>query len=191
MRWGAAVLVAAALLALGGCSGRRTEPRFTPIVYSPIGEPLAPERSTRQQCLDAVAGWFARVDINRDGAVDRGELMRDAARLFEAMDRDGDGTITPAELAEQRAPFRTAVREKPRQAEEPRPGRGRVREEPPPASGRSDRTDPVMSADVNFDIRVTRAEWAAHVDKRLRRLDADRNGRLSLEEAQAVCDEEE
>jgi chloramphenicol 3-O-phosphotransferase len=183
------LFAAVALLASAGCAGRAKETPFRPIVYSPIGEPLAAERSSRAQCRDALATWFARVDANHDGAIDRGELMADAARLFEAMDLDHDGAITPAEVEEQRTRFRSAIRERQRPVEDSRVrGRGIERT---PERNRSDLVDPVMSADVNFDIKVTQAEWAAHVDKRLRRLDLDRNNRLSLDEVQALCDGEE
>src|SRR5689334_9149088 len=92
-RLAACVIAAIALTVTAGCSSRRHGEPFTPIVYSPIGEPLASERSTRQQCREAVAGWFARVDANHDGSIDRTELMDDAARLFDAMDIDKDGTV--------------------------------------------------------------------------------------------------
>jgi hypothetical protein len=46
-----------------------------------------------------VAAWFKQTDANADGKIDKAEFLADAARFFKVIDRNGDGFITPLEVA--------------------------------------------------------------------------------------------
>ncbi|PZU09219.1 EF-hand domain-containing protein [Sphingomonas sp.] len=65
-----------------------------PVFLSPMGEPF---RGTAGQPYPAAA-WFAGADSDHDGAVSRGEFVRDAERFFRTIDLDHDGRITPEEV---------------------------------------------------------------------------------------------
>lgn len=43
---------------------------------------------------------FEKMDTNADSVIDRDEFMAGAARRFEMMDLDGDGSVTPEEAKE-------------------------------------------------------------------------------------------
>lgn len=92
-------LVPLALLAtLAACSGNRHDPSSRPqIVISPNAEPLA--LGDEKSCKAEMVGWFARVDTNHDGAIDKAEFMADARRWFGEMDEDKNGYVTAGELA--------------------------------------------------------------------------------------------
>ncbi|GIL38478.1 hypothetical protein [Roseiterribacter gracilis] len=88
---------------LAACSGNKLDPYKRPqIVISPNAEPLA--LGDDKSCKAELVAWFARVDTNHDGFIDRAEFMADARRWFAEMDQDKSGYVTAAELA--------AVREK-------------------------------------------------------------------------------
>ena len=61
------------------------------VIFSPNGEPLSGGTLGHPSCVEAIAGWFDRVDTNHDGIIDRNELLADARIQFLRMDRDGDG----------------------------------------------------------------------------------------------------
>jgi hypothetical protein len=46
-----------------------------------------------------VVDWFKQADANHDGKVDKAEFLADAAAFFKVIDRNGDGYITPIEVA--------------------------------------------------------------------------------------------
>lgn len=196
------------LLAIPGCAGPPPRPPVAALAVSPNGEPLEGGRLGRPRCEEALAGWFARVDTDHDGALISGEFLYDARTLFAKMDQDGDGWVTPAELQAFRLPFRPAPGETGSAGGPPRgapamgspPGRGPGGEGPgggapgqrPPAGSRTgadreERPDPVMMADLNLDFRVGRDEFLAHAKRTLERLDSDRDGKLVLGEVEATC----
>ncbi len=51
----------------------------------------------------------------------------------------------------------------------------------------TDRPDPVMSADVNLDNRVTQEEFQAQAARTFASLDRNRDGHLSRDEVAATC----
>jgi hypothetical protein len=58
---------------------------------------LNPQREAMMQ--QRKVARFAPMDTNRDGFVDRAEfLAAHGERMFTAMDRDGDGRVTPLEF---------------------------------------------------------------------------------------------
>ena len=46
-----------------------------------------------------VADWFRMADANADGRLDRAEFVADSLAFFKLLDRNGDGVISPAEVA--------------------------------------------------------------------------------------------
>ncbi|MDB5364166.1 MAG: hypothetical protein JWM77_93 [Rhodospirillales bacterium] len=86
------------LATLAACSGNTHDPYRRPqIVISPNAEPLA--LGDDKSCKVEMVGWFARVDTNHDGAIDKAEFMADARRWFAEMDQDKSGSVTAGELA--------------------------------------------------------------------------------------------
>lgn len=155
------------------CSGRPERPAPTPPLYSPVGEYLTATRGTA--CTEVLERWFDRVDVNRDGRFDAAERQAEAARLFALFDADRDGFVTPQELLAARRATAPA---------EPAPDPAAVRRR-----GRNIDTspDPVMAADVNLDFRVSRAEFEAHVERRLHAADTQRRGWLSKSDLPGLC----
>ncbi|MBI3444349.1 MAG: hypothetical protein HY055_03045 [Magnetospirillum sp.] len=169
-------------LLLASCSAPAPEPgapqRPRGIQFSPNSEPLDGGPLGTPRCEEAMAQWFARVDANHDGALDRQEFLSDARAQFARMDLDHDGFITADELWTYRQPH---VQPHPRKADDKTERRG-SRE---PTHAVSDgQADPVMSADTNLDFKVSLAEFVAQADSVFATFDRDHNGRLSLAEVQ-------
>jgi len=177
-----AALLLLLLPAVSGCFWRDHAPTQRGTLYSPNGEPLSGGRLGHPSCADALGRWFDRVDANHDGAIDRNEFLADAARQFALMDLDKDGVLTPAELAQYRAPYAEApqVEEAPAQDDE------RRRELRPTRAG-PERPDPVMLADTGLHNRVTREEFLAFASRTFAGLDADHDGRVTRAELTALC----
>ncbi len=193
-----AALAALACLALCACSFFDKEPPKAPPgpVYSPNGEPLSGGALGDPKCEDAMQRWFAKADADHDGTIDLGEFLSDARRQFAAMDLEHTGVLTPAVLAQYRAPY---LAERGRREARNDEGdddddsdddqqRGRRRRDSgrgPPAG--QDRADPVMMADVNLRNRVTLDDFVAYARRNFAVLDTGKNGRLSSAEVVATC----
>lgn len=63
------------------------------IFISPMGEPYRARSGE-----DPVDLWFAAVDTNGDGRLDRDEMLADADRFFARLDTDSNGMIEPEEV---------------------------------------------------------------------------------------------
>ena len=171
------------LLALAsGCFGRGAPPQRGTL-YSPNGEPLSGGRLGHPACEGAIGRWFDRVDATHAGAIDRSEFLADANRQFAAMDLDKDGEITPAELAQYRAPYTDAPALQEEATTEDGERRRGLR---PPATAR-ERADPVMLADTGLHNRVTRAEFLAYASRTFAGLDTDHDGRLTRDKLTRAC----
>jgi Ca2+-binding EF-hand superfamily protein len=146
----------------------------------------------RPSCSEALSAWFERVDTNHDGVIDRDAFLADAQRQFAIMDLDKDGTITPAELAQYRAPYQA----------EPSAAAGDQAAQAGSASGRkhrrgeggggsgdfdNDQPDPVMAADVRFRNQVSREDFMAYAARQFTALDVDHHGRLAKADVLSSC----
>jgi Ca2+-binding EF-hand superfamily protein len=173
---------------LGGCgSSERPAPPATPV--SPNGEPLV-GAGADAACDSALAHWFDATDRDRDGSLTPQEFAADAQRWFATMDANGDGAVTPDELTQLRLKLmpptvRAPTTERERYEEVRRERRGWFGDRP--ARSALDRPDPVMSADVNLDNRVTWDEFQAQAARTFVALDRNRDGRLSKDEVTATC----
>ena len=170
-------------------------------LYSPNGEPLSGGPLGHPDCREAMSAWFDRTDTDRDGSVDRDEYIADARRQFAVMDLDKDGMVTPAELAQYRAPYEVdAATSTPETAEaskqsEQGSGTGSHRQRHRTAEhgsgggggGSNDRPDPVMSADVNLRYQVSLADFLAYAERRFAEMDGNGDGRLSKAEVLQSC----
>ena len=195
---GRAIFLALAVtMGLGGCWGHRHTAPTAVRLYSPLGEPLSGGALGRPSCSDALSAWFERVDTNHDGLIDRDEFLADAQRQFVIMDLDKDGTITPAELAQYRAPYEAEP------SPESVPAAGQAAKTGG-ASGRkhrrggeqggggsgdfdNDQPDPVMAADVRFRNQVSRQDFMAYAAHQFAALDGDRHGRLAKADVLRSC----
>ena len=199
------------LAAVSGCASSHRhdsdDPKLGPayLLYSPTGEALNGGPLGRPKCEEAMAQWFDRVDANHDGAIGRDEFMADASLQFRRMDIDQNGYLLPEELERYRLPYRQDTTPERRHAPPSydtgdgsgpeRPHRRGHREASEDESHR-DRTgestqgglpDPVMSADLNNDFRVTPQEFMARMERTFVELDADRNGAVSRDELLKSC----
>ena len=182
-------------------------PRRLPNVFiSPAGEPF---RAASGEPYPVVQ-WFARVDANHDGRLSRAEFQADAAAFFAKLDANHDGVIDGLELQDYEqavAPEILPHIESLHALEgmdpsltfgdpsttETRPTRGRQgpgSKQPDPPRGVGvqgaavyslvNTPEPVAAADAQLDGRITRAEFAAAVDRRFDLLDKAGAGYLTL-----------
>ncbi|MDD5587472.1 MAG: hypothetical protein PHY92_11075 [Alphaproteobacteria bacterium] len=205
--WMAMLLTAALLTACASSHGKGSNARHTGsvrIVYSPNGEPLSGGLLGYPACKDAMPQWFARVDMDNDGNISREEFLADARTQFGRMDIDKNGYLLSEELERFRKPYReyvtetsgnqqnskTESREKPprRRLEKPEDSNNSSNHR---AESRSPRiqADPVMTADINNDFKVTFTEYLAQAQKTFNETDADHNDLLSGDEIQTFCEQ--
>jgi hypothetical protein len=149
------------------------------LFFSPNGEPLNGGPLGWPSCGAAVRGWFAKIDLNHDGAINREEFIADARTQFTTMDIDHNGMLLPEELARYRAPYREGTGQLKKLGEKPddQPedtvngpggsfGGGRRAHKHGEGETFSDIVaDPVMAADTSLDNRVTLDEFLAHANK--------------------------
>lgn len=204
----------AAVLALAGAA-----PAAPPGVKPPKDAPFCAAPGTRQvfvapmgEAYRAPAGtpypaahWFAAVDRNADGTVDRAEVVADADRFFRTLDRNGDGRLTPEEVigyeqdvapeialyGGRRAPDLDA------RARNRRLSAAGLADDLGLGSGRGESAnyfgplgagryawlnipEPVASADTDIDRVVSAAEFSAAAGRRFDALDKAGAGRLRL-----------
>ena len=190
-RIGVLILGAASLCACGGGRDRdRAERGPPPAPISPNGEPLV-GGGPGASCEALLGQWFDAADLNHDGVIDSAEFMADANRWFAVMDINQDGAVTPDELTTLRLKLSPPAAPPARGSDEERAERGDrggflgFGERSPRRP--SERPDPVMSADVNLDNRVTPEEFQAQVARVFAGLDRNRDGRLTKDEVLVGC----
>ena len=94
-------LAPAALWGLGPSAllAQETDPfgGLTPpnVFYSPCGRPYRAKAGAPYP----VADWFGQADADHDGKLDHAEFVADAMAFFNVLDRNGDGVISPQEIA--------------------------------------------------------------------------------------------
>ena|ERR1035437_6241235 len=161
----------------------------TQIIYSPTGDPLNGGPLGRPTCPDAMKRWFERVDANHDGAITLDEFLNDAKIQFQRMDIDKNGYLVSEEVERFRMTYRDYPAESKEETTSPPKShgkeRGSSRENSSGATGSV--IDPVMSADINLDYRVTPDEFLAYSQKTFKSLDTDHNGTLSQAEVAGLC----
>ena len=145
------------------------------VFISPSGEPFRPDASAP----DGFEAWFARVDANHDGRIDRSEFRADAEQFFKRLDTDHDGVIDG---------FEVAAYEKTVAPELDISGQGFARGGSSTIDTFSLLSDPepVSSADVSLDSRITMTEWLQAADRRFDMLDAKHLGVLTHDELRAL-----
>lgn len=191
------VISLAALLA--GCAGGAMSPEgpFAPppppvpgLFVSPFGETFTAEVGQPWP----VADWFLGADENLDGVLTLEEFSADGRRWFARLDTDRDGRLNQAELLAYEQSLRdvgSGIRAAGPGAPPPqaragsRMGRNPGRAGPPrygivAEAGFFNLPQPVKSADVNIDQRVTPEEWANATQRWFLSLDGDRDGKLTL-----------
>jgi hypothetical protein len=199
-----ALLALSALLAPLTMAHAQPAPARTALFISPCGEPFRVEAPAAYP----VAVWFAKVDKNGDGALDKPELRADADAFFKVLDLDHDGVVAGVEVSNYEinivpeilgmyraeAPasiIRVQSDENIPMTRDPMGGRiqdrGPVRDPGLGMEGASAFTflqepQPVSASDGNFDRRITAAEFAGASDRRFRLLDRDQDGKLTLAE---------
>ena len=130
------------------------------LFVSPMGEPFTAERGG-----DALADWFVQADRNRDGAVSKDEMEQDADRFFATLDVNHDGEIDPDEITRYETQIAPANRR---------------------SLGLLPLSEPVTTADSNFNRGVSAGEFRIAADKRFAALDLDRRGRLTLDALERI-----
>ncbi len=177
------------------------------VFLSPMGQPFrSPEGAPYP-----VATWFAQADSNHDGKLSRREFEDDALAFFKMLDANHDGVIDGGEIATYEneiapevhaggfgAPGAVARGDGPTPTD-PLPGggtgghggssagvahRARSNNNLPIGGGRYgliNIPEPVVSADVELNRRITVKEWLAAADRRYAVLDPGDSDALVLD----------
>ena len=192
------LLAALGLLALAACAGDGPRepaskgPRSS-LFLSPAGEPFHADPGQPYP----VGGWFAQADANHAGKLTRDEFRADFARFFKMLDENHNGSLDGVEtqryetviapevlprLAQVQGGFpgeRDAGAER-RLAEPPRAKKGQSYDGAP-AYSLLDVSEPVVSADADFDGKITLEEFLQTADRRFAQLDKNKDGYLTLQ----------
>jgi Ca2+-binding EF-hand superfamily protein len=127
---------------------------------SPMGEPFTADRGG-----NALADWFAQADRNHDGMLTKDEMQQDAERFFVTLDVNHDGEIDPDEITRYETQIAPANRR---------------------SLGLLPISEPVATADSNFNRGVTLNEFRTAADKRFGALDIDKRGVLMLDRLEDI-----
>jgi Ca2+-binding EF-hand superfamily protein len=139
---------------------RAVSHRARRMFVSPMGEPFTADRGG-----DALAVWFGQADRNRDGAISKDEMQQDAERFFAKLDVNHDGEIDPDEITR----YETQIAPSNRRS-----------------LGLLPISEPVATADSNFNRGVTLNEFRTASEKRFGALDLDRRGLLTLDRLEDI-----
>src|SRR5205085_2414250 len=168
------------------------------LFISPMGEPF---RSPAGQG-EALGAWIAGADTDKDGALSRPEVEADAARFYATLDVDKNGEIDPAELTRYESEVAPEIQLGRQMGNVLGIGRRRGgdkgwgkdgrRSEWERATGGYDEglegagrysflniPEPVISADLDLNRGVSRAEFVQTAGQRCLMLDKNRDGRLT------------
>jgi Ca2+-binding EF-hand superfamily protein len=182
MRPPLALLVLLLATAAGAARAQTTYQLF----ISPMGEPF---RAGPGKPYPSEA-WFAQADANHDGVISREEFRADALRFFKTLDADGDGKISEIEIHRYEQQIAPEIVESTIDTSNQDPGEDQ--------NGNKKQTklstfrqgaafysflndpEPVRSADVDFNLKVTLDEWMAAADRRFKTLLPDGQDGLRL-----------
>jgi hypothetical protein len=150
------------------------------LYIAPMGEPVrAPAEAPYPS-----AAWFGTADADRDGRVTLAEFVADADRFFARLDANRDGEIDPGEMTTYETTMAPEIR-----LYQPRPAGARVKRDRRSAdyggaqgAGRWAQLNlpqPVASADLDYNRGVSLAEWRIVAARRFALL-GPVNGALTL-----------
>ena len=112
---------------------------------------------------------MAMFDADRDGNISLAELRDGSARLFSAIDANGDGRITRDEMGAHHEKLMA--------------GHGGPMGPPPPGAPHPPRFEDL---DSDHDGAVTLAEFRQHLEQHFAMIDANHDGVLSHDELEAA-----
>ncbi|MDP3749208.1 MAG: hypothetical protein Q8Q88_19400 [Phenylobacterium sp.] len=180
------LLLAGALAALGVPAFAQAPPDLPGggLFISPSGEPF---RGGEDK-----AAWFAGADGDHDSVLTLAEFRADAARFFKLLDVNADGQVDGAEnqrYEREIAPEITGMSfGGPRGGGRPGEGRfiKRIGPKQAPREGAArfsmlNEPQPVRGGDGDLNQRVSAEEWAKVAGRRFGLLDADGDGKLTLD----------
>jgi hypothetical protein len=158
---------------------------------SPIGEPFRAGANGG----DPVLAWFRQADADGNGALSVAELQADADRFFATLDSNRDGEIDPGEISRYEREVAPEIQlgqqiggvrwgESRRSRKDERRERERDRDGLQGAGRFAwlNIPEPVAAADADLNRGVSRAEFTAAAAERLRKLDSNGDGALTLAE---------
>ncbi len=188
-----------------------TGQRWAPFI-SPMGEPFRSHGPND----DTVADWFRQADLNHDGYLTAAEMQGDAERFFKLLDTNHDGQIDPDELVHYEWEVAPEIQVNSRQRRrrgDPAPAsstesdRGALGGEDEDGRAKRRRQDentldsgpmgaaryallnipePVAAADADFNRAITLDEFRQAALERFQLLDKNHEGKLSLQELEAM-----
>jgi len=168
------------------------------LFISPSGQPF---RAAPGEAYPVTA-WFAQVDQNHDGRIDRAEFRADAEAFFKVLDRNHDGVIDGFELSYYEHDVAPEILGAYRggamgdtQAE-PGAGHARGEHERGPRGRQPDvlglqgavafelfsKPEPVAAADLQVDGHITQAEFLTSANRDFDTLDKAGKGYLTLDD---------
>lgn len=192
------MLAALGVLALAACAtGESRDPApkgpRSSLFLSPAGEPFRAGPGEPYP----VGAWFAQADSDHDGKLTREEFRADFARFFKVLDEDHNGSLDGVETQRYETVIAPEVLPRLAQVQGGFPGeRGsgserRLAEPPPARKGQSydgapayslfNVSEPVASADADFDGKITLEEFLQAADRRFAQLDKNKDGYLTLQ----------
>jgi Ca2+-binding EF-hand superfamily protein len=118
---------------------------------------------------------MAMFDADRDGHISLVELRDGSARLFRAIDANGDGRVTPDEMR--------AHHEKLMAGHPDHPGGPGAHMGPPPSGPHPPRFEDL---DGDHDGAISLAEFQQHLEQHFTTVDANRDGVVSRDELAAA-----
>lgn len=168
--------------AITGCG-----PPFARVYIAPMGEPYRADGRS-----DPEVAWFARADADHDGRLSLAEFTADAARFFATLDADRDGEIDPREVIVYERDVAPEIRLFQLDRELDREDRGTPDRAARKAARKAARArydyvaaygagrfaslnipEPVVSADLDINRGVSKAEFAQVAAQRFQMLGGD------------------
>jgi hypothetical protein len=180
--------LAACLIGLGGvCAAAPKDDEPQNLFISPSGEPFFSPMSKPYAIVD----WFKRMDAKGDGRIDRAEFLADAEQFFKKLDRNGDGVLSSDEVYIYEHFMVPQILSGDLDAPPPEPVENpdgtttrppQLTNEGAAVFGLFNDPEPVMSADRNFDQRITHKEFMDQAARHFDRLDPSGKGYFTLQD---------